>query len=982
STALSSIQDLSNYLFVPATTFTLDNYVPCVPDLVCTDEIPACGPGGAPDYSQLESVFTAAAGAAAAMPYPQTINRVRLCDGTDLHLLSDEIAQISPGNYTILQSYSVQNATQDFSVATNVGEQELTLAQFLQKRLMEQIFRIADFPDCGEETNDGCVVWGDEIGCDPTTATAQMNTLASLPYYNNSCNETPATLYLSELCNGEQFYLSADELALLPGQVSIIHEVRLSDPDNPSVFTGSGVIAGQVQQVLQLSTIYCTRLQNQPRLELIVTDGCDIVSETVSVTCTTTIENDQITVSADPDSYTVQLTVTSTVAQTCDNGATVEEQQVSHTNAFQLATRFNERINFNALSEKLYVASLTVREVLTGATLNISLNPATLLGQYPNIENDLSNFSVDDLYFSPDQSFNASRSFNNRVRSAIRYIISQELEGGSDDFNLQMGSAFTAGAPGSSSYVDVNFSVGTMHSPTERGYVVDPCLGNFRLGLLLNNGATVHSVAVSMIASNITCRVAEPVNCIQSFATTNTANGTQKATCYKDGKDIACTYTFCDAWLPLPLCAPTGGINLQYELSPSVTAHNTNDLTAIIAPVNAQGYSATENCKTNVTNYVSSCPDTPGTCLDGDCAIDLCHPTAFSMDCSEPQAKAVRDALAELNVVFAGADTSTGSAGSAGAMNFPLEVAVVTFCTGDIRYLLPAELASLSVSYRLNRRLVLETPTTPLRITSGTTTAPGVLVDFLDTRVRDPETALALRPNDATSYPDNDPVTGLPTDGNTTPVRSPFSFYLYDHLGNTRVTFRADGPGALAVDYAADYYPYGKILREYRPCDANRYLTTHHERDKATGYDNRGARLYDAEIGRFLGVDPLAGKFQGWSTYNYVLGNPVRLVDPDGEAPQDIIVKMRKEGGTTYLDVTVRGKIVDMSSGTSSTDVSKFKDQINSINYFDGAFSHSMEGDEGQQRYELNVDFDFEVVSSLEDAGPNDHIIGIADEVP
>jgi uncharacterized protein RhaS with RHS repeats len=45
--------------------------------------------------------------------------------------------------------------------------------------------------------------------------------------------------------------------------------------------------------------------------------------------------------------------------------------------------------------------------------------------------------------------------------------------------------------------------------------------------------------------------------------------------------------------------------------------------------------------------------------------------------------------------------------------------------------------------------------------------------------------------------------------------------------------------------------------------------------------------LYDSEIGRFLGVDPLAGKFAGWSPYNYVLGNPVRLVDPDGAAAED-----------------------------------------------------------------------------------------------
>jgi len=48
-------------------------------------------------------------------------------------------------------------------------------------------------------------------------------------------------------------------------------------------------------------------------------------------------------------------------------------------------------------------------------------------------------------------------------------------------------------------------------------------------------------------------------------------------------------------------------------------------------------------------------------------------------------------------------------------------------------------------------------------------------------------------------------------------------------------------------------------------------------------------------VGRFLSVDPLAKDFAGWSAYNYVLGNPVIFVDPDGRAP-DWIYDQQEDG--------------------------------------------------------------------------------------
>ncbi|WP_187270917.1 RHS repeat-associated core domain-containing protein [Neolewinella aurantiaca] len=143
----------------------------------------------------------------------------------------------------------------------------------------------------------------------------------------------------------------------------------------------------------------------------------------------------------------------------------------------------------------------------------------------------------------------------------------------------------------------------------------------------------------------------------------------------------------------------------------------------------------------------------------------------------------------------------------------------------------------------------------------------------------------------------------------------------------TGLTFRADGADAIQIDYAADYYPYGKILREYKACNQNRYLSTHHERDKDTGYDNRGARLYDSEIGRFLGVDPLASEFPAWSPYNYVMGNPVRLVDPDGKmatGPDDPPKKVRTDWYSTTTSTALPNNGVRIYNKTTTKTQTEF----------------------------------------------------------
>ena len=95
-------------------------------------------------------------------------------------------------------------------------------------------------------------------------------------------------------------------------------------------------------------------------------------------------------------------------------------------------------------------------------------------------------------------------------------------------------------------------------------------------------------------------------------------------------------------------------------------------------------------------------------------------------------------------------------------------------------------------------------------------------------------------------------------------------------------TYSTTCNGALQTQTALDYYPYGKELRAYNSA-AEKYKSTHNERDLETGYENMGARLYDSDVSRFLSLDALAMQYPSVSSYVYVAGNPILFTDPTGK---------------------------------------------------------------------------------------------------
>ncbi len=117
-----------------------------------------------------------------------------------------------------------------------------------------------------------------------------------------------------------------------------------------------------------------------------------------------------------------------------------------------------------------------------------------------------------------------------------------------------------------------------------------------------------------------------------------------------------------------------------------------------------------------------------------------------------------------------------------------------------------------------------------------------------------------------------------------------YEYLIKDHLGNTRVAF-TNTTGTIALVQENHYYAFGKSqagwLAEPSPTNAYKYNGKELNTEFGLNLMDYGARWYDAGVGRWTSVDPMADHPNqiDKSPYIYAWNNPVILNDPDGRCP-------------------------------------------------------------------------------------------------
>jgi RHS repeat-associated protein len=146
----------------------------------------------------------------------------------------------------------------------------------------------------------------------------------------------------------------------------------------------------------------------------------------------------------------------------------------------------------------------------------------------------------------------------------------------------------------------------------------------------------------------------------------------------------------------------------------------------------------------------------------------------------------------------------------------------------------------------------------------------------------------------------------------------------------------------------SEYMPFGLAIP--RTAGANKYLYNGKEKQPETGWLDYGARQYDASIGRWMVVDPLAEKTLSFSPYAYANDNPISMVDRDGRYAVSVHYDITYQA---LLNLGYSQKRADLIAHYSST----YADHPNSIPMLADHMGHGISPKDHHLAYRSSINY-------------------------